>query len=530
MAGNSTVDLLSSSNTVDDSANHPTKKQNMSAVLKRLHTCDSQQLRSLCSSFGISTLRSQDILIVMIQDHLRQHPSLLSPNGTIPLQLLLSHSGSQSKPLTVDSLTQLSRDQLWTFSDICGIPYVLTKAEYAGMIKNQLLDSVSPLVGEGGMVNLQFTPKPSKKETSDISNMPIHINRLEALSWVQLVTFCKMFGVSDDKLKSQLVEEIRLYLTSNPYAVTEDGVLIPGNGKSLSSNSSKKTLSKPVYINSGFKLADHQLTVNYRSRIFSAVVMGKAYYGLELVGGNKSNLAPLQTTINKGIRLFTGARLSTAIGPLLVETGIGSLLTRSLVSRVRLLERSVTKRTPINAICSGTDNDVFTLNVQGAVGKIPALVLVSSDQTAIQKQILADTTSQTKDSQATALVCIDGDSTNMWRLYIAPKCEQVIGHRSQSGLVPAIQKSRLRLLGRALDPKCGECIYLAPRWSLKWRSRSGPVVGWMGTVEHESMGTRHDNQVAGSNGLADFLAGGVPAVSIHIVEIPPGSPCGSWLN
>ncbi|KAH6564321.1 hypothetical protein BASA62_007969 [Batrachochytrium salamandrivorans] len=110
-------------------------------------------------------------------------------------------------------------------------------------------------------------------------------------------------------------------------------------------------------------LANHQLTVNYRSRIFSAVVMGKAYYGLELVGGNKSHLAPLQTTINKGIRLFTGARLSTAIGPLLVETGIGSLLTRSLVSRVRLLERSVTKRTPINAICSGTDNDVFTLNV-----------------------------------------------------------------------------------------------------------------------------------------------------------------------
>ncbi|KAH9260510.1 hypothetical protein BASA82_001132 [Batrachochytrium salamandrivorans] len=198
-------------------------------------------------------------------------------------------------------------------------------------------------------------------------------------------------------------------------------------------------------------LADHQLTVNYRSRIFSAVVMSKAYYGLELVGDNKSHLAPLQTTINKGIRLLTGARLSTAIGPLLVETGIGSLLTRSLISRVHLLERSVTKRTPINAICSSTDNDVFTLNVQGAVGKIPALVLVSSDQTAIQEQILADTTSQTKDSQATTLVCIDGDSANMWRLCITPKqllstsiahlvveCEQVAGHRIQSGLVPAI--------------------------------------------------------------------------------------------
>ncbi|KAH6568122.1 hypothetical protein BASA62_005669 [Batrachochytrium salamandrivorans] len=83
------------------------------------------------------------------------------------------------------------------------------------------------------------------------------------------------------------------------------------------------------------------------------------------------------TTGNAGSRLACGvigilvsdyslvSRLSTAIGPLLVETGIGSLLTRSLVSRVRLLERSVTKRTPINVICSGTDNDVLALNVQG---------------------------------------------------------------------------------------------------------------------------------------------------------------------
>ncbi|KAH9244228.1 hypothetical protein BASA81_018387 [Batrachochytrium salamandrivorans] len=33
-----------------------------------------------------------------------------------------------------------------------------------------------------------------------------------------------------------------------------------------------------------------------------------------------------------------------------------------------------------------------------------------------------------------------------------------------------------------------------------WRSRSGPVFGLDGTVEHESMGTRHDNQVLSSNG------------------------------
>ncbi|KAH6599929.1 hypothetical protein BASA50_002670 [Batrachochytrium salamandrivorans] len=91
----------------------------------------------------------------------------------------------------------------------------LTKAEYAGVIKNKLLDSASPLVEEGGMVNLQFTPKLSKKETSDISNMPIHINRLEALSLSQLITLCKMFGVSSSKPKAQLVEELRTYLTSN---------------------------------------------------------------------------------------------------------------------------------------------------------------------------------------------------------------------------------------------------------------------------------------------------------------------------
>ncbi|KAH9251986.1 hypothetical protein BASA81_010080 [Batrachochytrium salamandrivorans] len=79
--------------------------------------------------------------------------------------------------------------------------------------------------------------------------MPIHINRLEALSWVQLTTLCKMFGASSVKPKAQLVEELRTYLTSNPFAVTEDGVLIPGNKKSLNSNSSKKTLSKPMYLN-----------------------------------------------------------------------------------------------------------------------------------------------------------------------------------------------------------------------------------------------------------------------------------------
>ncbi|KAH6594830.1 hypothetical protein BASA50_006304 [Batrachochytrium salamandrivorans] len=305
-------------------------------------------------------------------------------------------------------------------------------------------------------------------------------------------------------------------------------------------------------------LANHQLTVNYRSRIFSAVVMGKVYYGLELVGGNKSHLAPLQTTINKGIRLFTGARLSTAIGPLLVETGIGSLLTRSLVSRVRLLERSVTKRTPINAICSGTDNDVFTLNVQGQLVRsqhwfwsrrtkqlyrnrywltpqvrpktvkqrhsfaLMETLRTCGDSASLQKYVtrqLLDTSGFFKDPTRKAIQigilvdthpfsvdhCILCDqqllSTSIAHLVV--ECEQVTGHRIQSGLVPAIQKSRLRLLGCALDPGV-ENVYT-------WL-RGGVLNGeadldqrWLdGTVEHESMGTRHDNRALAAR-LADFL-------------------------
>ncbi|KAH6561013.1 hypothetical protein BASA62_010129 [Batrachochytrium salamandrivorans] len=135
--------------------------------------------------------------------------------------------------------------------------------------------------------------------------------------------------------------------------------------------------------------------------------------GRELVGGNKSHLAPLHNDNQQGIRLFTGARLSTAIGPLRLKLELASLLTRSLVSRARLLERSVTKRTPINAICSVQTMMVYT-ECPRAVGKSPSAGSGLVGPNSYTEQILADTTSQTKDSQATTLVCIDGDSANMW--------------------------------------------------------------------------------------------------------------------
>ncbi|KAH6576264.1 hypothetical protein BASA62_001519 [Batrachochytrium salamandrivorans] len=226
-------------------------------------------------------------------------------------------------------------------------------------------------------------------------------------------------------------------------------------------------------------LANHQLTVNYRSRIFSAVVMGKAYYGLELVGGNKSHLAPLQTTINKGIRLFTGARLSTAIGPLLVETGIGSLLTRSLVSRLVRSQRWFWSRRTKQ---------------------------LYRNRYWLTPQVRPKTVKQRHSFALMETLRTCGDSASLQNTSIAHlvvECEQVTGHRIQSGLVPAIQKSRLRLLGRALDPGV-ENVYT-------WL-RGGVLNGeadldqrWLdGTVEHESMGTRHDNRALAAR-LADFL-------------------------
>ncbi|KAH6575322.1 hypothetical protein BASA60_005071 [Batrachochytrium salamandrivorans] len=158
----------------------------------------------------------------------------------------LKNSAEHVSRIEVSSLTQLTIRQIRSFSDICDISYHLTNAEYAGAIKNKLLDSASPLVEEGEMVNLQFTLKLSRQEISDISNMPIHINGLEVLSLLQLITLCNMFGVSNDKPKDRLVDELRTYLTSNPCAVTEDGAVIPGNERSLKNNSSKKTLSKPM--------------------------------------------------------------------------------------------------------------------------------------------------------------------------------------------------------------------------------------------------------------------------------------------
>ncbi|KAH9253277.1 hypothetical protein BASA81_008788 [Batrachochytrium salamandrivorans] len=270
--------------------------------------------------------------------------------------------------------------------------------------------------------------------------------------------------------------------------------------------------------------------------------MGKAYYGLELVGGNKSHLHHCrpQSTRVSDYSLVPDSRLP--LDPFWLKLGLG-LFSLAIGITARLLERSVTKRTPINAICSGTDNDVFTLNVQGQLVRsqrwfwsrrtkqlyrnrywltpqvrpktvkqrhsfaLMETLQTCGDSASLQKYVTRQLLTsgffkdpsfdqlRVHDTRYLMLARMDAldskKSHSDWHIsrhhthfqlihcilcdqqllstsiaHLVVECEQVTGHRIQSGLVPAIQKSRLRLLGRSTRSGCGECIYLAPRWSL----------------------------------------------------------------
>ncbi|KAH6596286.1 hypothetical protein BASA50_005330 [Batrachochytrium salamandrivorans] len=67
---------------------------------------------------------------------------------------------------------------------------------------------------------------------------------------------------------------------------------------------------------------------------------------------------------------------------------------------------------------------------------------------AIQTGILVDTHPFSVDH---CILC-DQQLLSTSIAHLVVECEQATGHLIQCGLVPAIQKSRLRLLGRALDP------------------------------------------------------------------------------
>ncbi|KAL2912666.1 hypothetical protein HK105_207883 [Polyrhizophydium stewartii] len=100
-------------------------------------------------------------------------------------------------------------------------------------------------------------------------------------------------------------------------------------------------------------LANRRFSVCMRHRVFVAVVLGIARYGIEVFAGMKTGLSRVQPAINKGVRMIFGVRPSPAVGPLLVESGVPLLSVLSHVATVRLLDRAVHKHTFVRLICSG---------------------------------------------------------------------------------------------------------------------------------------------------------------------------------
>ncbi|KAH6561618.1 hypothetical protein BASA60_011448, partial [Batrachochytrium salamandrivorans] len=72
-------------------------------------------------------------------------------------------------------------------------------------------------------------------------------------------------------------------------------------------------------------LRNNALSTRYRLTIFNGLVLGVAYYGLELIGGNSTLARRLQAPVNTGIRMILKAPLFTPIAPMLTDCGIISL-------------------------------------------------------------------------------------------------------------------------------------------------------------------------------------------------------------
>ncbi|KAH9263798.1 hypothetical protein BASA83_012780 [Batrachochytrium salamandrivorans] len=72
-------------------------------------------------------------------------------------------------------------------------------------------------------------------------------------------------------------------------------------------------------------LRNNFLSTRYRLTIFNGLVLGVAYYGLELIGGNSTLARRLQAPVNTGIRMILKAPLFTPIA-LLCSLTVGSLV------------------------------------------------------------------------------------------------------------------------------------------------------------------------------------------------------------
>ncbi|KAH6571688.1 hypothetical protein BASA60_007035 [Batrachochytrium salamandrivorans] len=97
-------------------------------------------------------------------------------------------------------------------------------------------------------------------------------------------------------------------------------------------------------------LRNNFLSTRYRLTIFNGLVLGVAYYGLELIGGNSTLACRLQAPVNTGIRMILKAPLFTPIAPMLTDCGIISLDAHAILARVRLTVKATTLKTPLQTL------------------------------------------------------------------------------------------------------------------------------------------------------------------------------------
>ncbi|KAH6570902.1 hypothetical protein BASA60_007509 [Batrachochytrium salamandrivorans] len=97
-------------------------------------------------------------------------------------------------------------------------------------------------------------------------------------------------------------------------------------------------------------LRNNFFSTRYRLTIFNGLVLGVAYYGLELIGGNSTLAHRLQAPVSIDIRMILKAPLFTPIAPMLTDCGIISLDAHAILARVWLTVKATTLKTPLRTL------------------------------------------------------------------------------------------------------------------------------------------------------------------------------------
>ncbi|KAH9268706.1 hypothetical protein BASA83_009189 [Batrachochytrium salamandrivorans] len=97
-------------------------------------------------------------------------------------------------------------------------------------------------------------------------------------------------------------------------------------------------------------LRNNALSTRYRLTIFNGLVLGVAYYGLELIGGNHSPRSSTSSACQYRHSHDSQGPLIHPIAPMLTDCGIISLDAHAILARVRLTVKATTLKTPLRTL------------------------------------------------------------------------------------------------------------------------------------------------------------------------------------